>query len=206
MVAFLAGLMIFPLVFSAGIMPSEGPPLVFIILPKIFHDMHPVVGRVVGGSFFLMLCFAALTSTISMLEVPTAYLVDQKKLPRKSVVWLLAALIFILGLPSMISQGVKGFEFLNKLTFYQGKDFLTFISDTADMGLTIGGCLMCVFISYRWKINNMNEELSIGNENYMKSFAQKYISFAIRYICPLLLGVMSLLIIYDKFFGLNNLF
>jgi len=153
-----------------------------------------------------MLCFAALTSTISMLEVPTAYLVDQKKLPRKSVVWLLAGLIFILGLPSMISQGVKGFEFLNKLTFYQGKDFLTFISDTADMGLTIGGCLMCVFISYRWKINNMNEELSIGNENYMKSFAQKYISFAIRYICPLLLGVMSLLIIYDKFFGLKNLF
>jgi len=206
MVAFLAGLMIFPLVFSAGIMPSEGPPLVFIILPKIFQDMHPVVGRIVGGSFFLMLCFAALTSTISMLEVPTAYLVDQKKLPRKSVVWLLAGLIFILGLPSMISQGVKGFEFLNKLTFYQGKDFLTFISDTADMGLTIGGCLMCVFISYRWKINNMNEELSIGNENYMKSFAQKYISFAIRYICPLLLGVMSLLIIYDKFFGLNNLF
>ena len=102
-----------------------------------------------------------------------------------------------------MSQGVKGFEFLNKLTFYQGKDFLTFISDTADMGLTIGGCLMCVFISYRWKINNMNEELSIGNENYMKSFAQRYISFAIRYICPLLLGVMSIVIIYDKFFGLN---
>ncbi len=64
-------------------MPTEGPPLVFIILPKIFHDMHPVVGRIVGGSFFLMLCFAALTSTISMLEVPTAYLVDQKKLPGK---------------------------------------------------------------------------------------------------------------------------
>ena len=85
MVAFLAGLMIFPLVFSAGMMPSEGPPLVFIILPKIFHDMHPVVGRIVGGSFFLMLCFAALTSTISMLEVPTAYLVDQKKLPGKGL-------------------------------------------------------------------------------------------------------------------------
>jgi NSS family neurotransmitter:Na+ symporter len=206
MVAFLAGLMIFPLVFSAGMMPTEGPPLVFIILPKIFHDMHPIVGRIVGGSFFLMLCFAALTSTISMLEVPTAYLVDQKKLPRKTVVWSLAAGIFILGMPSMLSQGIKGFEFLNKLSFYQGKDFLTFISDTADMGLTIGGCLMCVFISYRWKIHNMNEELAFGNENYKKSFVQKYISFAIQYICPLLLGVMSLLIIYDKFFGLDKIF
>jgi neurotransmitter:Na+ symporter, NSS family len=206
MVAFLAGLMIFPLVFSAGMMPSEGPPLVFIILPKIFHDMHPVIGRIVGGSFFLMLCFAALTSTISMLEVPTAYLVDQKKLPRKTVVWSLAAGIFLIGMPSMMSQGIKGFELLNKLSFYQGKDFLTFISDTADMGLTIGGCLMCVFISYRWKINSMNEELSLGNEKYMQSFIQKYISFAIRYICPVLLGVMSVLIIYDKFFGLNKLF
>jgi neurotransmitter:Na+ symporter, NSS family len=206
MVAFFAGLMIFPLVFSAGMMPSEGPPLVFIILPKIFHDMHPIVGRIVGGSFFLMLCFAALTSTISMLEVPTAYLVDQKKFPRKTVVWSLAAGIFILGLPSMLSQGVKGFEFLNKLSFYKGKDFLTFISDTADMGLTIGGCLMCIFITYRWKINNMNEELSMGNDTYMKSFVQKYISFAIQYICPLFLGVMSILIIYDKFFGLDKIF
>jgi NSS family neurotransmitter:Na+ symporter len=206
MVAFLAGLMVFPLVFSAGMMPTEGPPLVFIILPKIFHDMHPVVGRVVGGSFFLMLCFAALTSTISMLEVPTAYLVDQKKLPRKTVVWSLAAGIFILGMPSMLSQGIPGFEFLNKLGFYQGKDFLSFISDTADMGLTIGGCLMCIFITYRWKINKMNEELSIGSDRYMRSFTQKYISFAIQYICPILLGVMSLFIVYDKFFGLERIF
>jgi len=206
MVAFLAGLMIFPLVFSDGMMPTEGPPLVFIILPKIFHDMHPIVGRIVGGSFFLMLCFAALTSTISMLEVPTAYLVDQKKLPRKTVVWSLAAGIFILGMPSMLSQGTPGFEFLNKLAFYKGKDFLTFISDTADMGLTIGGCLMCIFITYRWKINNMNEELSLGNEGYMQSFLKKYISFTIQYICPLLLGVLSILIVYDKFFGLNKYF
>ena len=85
--------------------------------------MHPIVGRIVGGSFFLMLCFAALTSTISMLEVPTAYLVDQKKLPRKTVVWSLAAGIFILGMPSMLSQGIKGFEFLNKLSFLPGKGF-----------------------------------------------------------------------------------
>jgi NSS family neurotransmitter:Na+ symporter len=80
MVAFFAGLMIFPLVFSAGMQPTEGPPLVFVILPKIFQDMHPVAGRIIGASFFLMLCFAALTSTISMLEVPTAFFVDQKKI------------------------------------------------------------------------------------------------------------------------------
>jgi NSS family neurotransmitter:Na+ symporter len=203
-VAFFAGLMIFPLVFSAGQSPTEGPPLVFMVLPQIFHDMGPVIGRVVGGSFFLLLCFAALTSTVSLLEVPAAYLVDQKKFPRKAVVWGLALLIFVLGLPSMISQGM--IPALNKLPFYQDRDFLTFVSDMCDISLTIGGCLMCVFITYKWKIENMNAELSIGNDTYMGSLLQKYINFTIQYICPILLGVLSVLVIIDKFFGIDKVF
>ncbi|NBW38982.1 MAG: sodium-dependent transporter, partial [Cytophagia bacterium] len=101
-VAFLAGLMVFPLVFSQNMSPTEGPALVFMVLPEVFSDMGPILGRVVGGGFFLLLCFAALTSTISLLEVPTTYLVDQKKIKRTTVVWGLAVLIFILGLPSMM--------------------------------------------------------------------------------------------------------
>lgn len=201
MVAFFAGLMIFPLVFSAGMQPTEGPPLVFVILPKIFRDMHPLVGRIVGGSFFLMLCFAALTSTISMLEVPTAFLVDQKKYSRKKVVWVLAALIFVMGLPSMLSQGAPGYAVLNKLGFYEGRDFMTFVSDLADIFLTVGGCLMCIFISRRWKAHNMHEELAMGNGRYPFSFVKQYIHFAICYLCPLVLGVLSILIIVDKFAG-----
>ena len=59
--------------------------------------MGPVLGKAIGGGFFLLLCFAALTSTISLLEVPTAYFVDQKKANRKVVVWGLALLIFVPG-------------------------------------------------------------------------------------------------------------
>ena len=77
-VAFLAGLLIFPLVFSQGQAPSEGPGLVFVALPGIFQQMGPFMGKFVGSSFFLLLCFAALTSTISLLEVPVAYFVDEK--------------------------------------------------------------------------------------------------------------------------------
>lgn len=200
-VAFLAGLMVFPLVFSQGIDPTtRGPELVFVALPKVFTDMGPIVGRLVGGSFFLLLCFAALTSTVSLLEVPVAYFVDQKKYNRKGVVWGLAALVFVFGIPSMISQGM--IPALNKLSFYGGKDFLTFISDMSDLFLTIGGCLMCLFIRYRWKLFNMHEELEQGDPGFRSGVVRKYLDVSISWICPILLGVLSLIIILENFFGI----
>lgn len=209
-VAFFSGLMVFPLVFflqyklQVTEVATAGPPLIFMVLPQIFHEMGPVLGRVIGGSFFLLVCFAALTSTISLLEVPVAFLVDQKKMKRSNVVWIMAMLIFLLGLPIMMSQGM--IPALNKLPFYKGQDLLVFIADMCDISLTLGGCLMCLFISYKWKINNMDEELSIGNTGYKHSFIRKYLNFTIRYICPVLLGVLSILIIIDKFYGLDKVF
>ena len=203
-VGFLAGMMIFPLVFSQNMSPAEGPPLVFMLLPQVFNEMGPILGRVVGGSFFLLLCFAALTSTVSLLEVPVAYFVDQKKLPRKLMVWATAILIFVLGIPSMLSQGL--IPALNKLSFYQGRDFLTFVADMCDICLTVGGCLMCIFITYRWRMYNMNEELEVGNPGYTGSILQKYISFMIMYVCPTLLGLLSIGVIIDKFWGFEKVF
>jgi neurotransmitter:Na+ symporter, NSS family len=203
-VAFLAGLMVFPMVAAVNAFDVQGPSLVFVVLTKVFHNMGPIVGRVVGGSFFLLLCFAALTSTISLLEVPVAYLVDQKKLPRKPVVWGTAALIFVIGLFSLVSQGKV--EFLSHLPFYKGRDFLTFVSDMCDISLTVGGCMLCIFIRTRWKIANMNEELEIGNPGYMNSYLRKYVDFAISWMCPILLGILSILIIFDKFVGIEKIF
>lgn len=210
-VAFFAGLMVFPLVhflaFKLNINASEigtsGPPLIFIVLPQIFHEMGPVLGRIIGGSFFLLVCFAALTSTISLLEVPVAYLVDQKKYNRKRVVWFMALFIFICGLPSMVSQGM--IESLNKLTFYRGQDFLTFIADMSDICLTVGGCLMCVFIGRRWGIENMDTELAHGNDKYLTSGVRKYLHITIKWVAPVLLGFLSIVIILEKFFGISNL-
>jgi neurotransmitter:Na+ symporter, NSS family len=199
-IAFLAGLMIFPLVFSANQSPAEGPALVFMVMPEIFKGMGPVLGKIVGGSFFLLLCFAALPSCISLLELPVAYFVDEKKYPRKKVVWILALIIFVLGLPSMLSFGaVRG---LDKLSFYRDRDFLTFIADMTDITLTIGGCLMAIFITYTWGMKRFNEELTEGNPGFMGSFSRRYVNFTIAYVCPALLGVLSVLIIIDKFVGL----
>ncbi|MBN8650354.1 MAG: sodium-dependent transporter [Cytophagales bacterium] len=210
-VAFFSGLMVFPLVhflafklnINAAEIGTSGPPLIFIVLPQIFHEMGPVLGRVIGGSFFLLVCFAALTSTISLLEVPVAYLVDQKKWNRKRVVWLMALIIFICGLPSMVSQGM--IPVLNKLTFYKGQDFLTFVADMSDICLTVGGCLMCIFIGRRWGIHNMDAELTQGNDNYMKSGVRTFLHVTIKWIAPILLGFLSLVIILEKFFGIENL-
>jgi len=210
-VAFFAGLMVFPLVhflayklnIDAQQIGTSGPPLIFVVLPQIFSEMGPILGRVIGGSFFLLVCFAALTSTISLLEVPVAYLVDQKKLNRKFVVWILALFIFVIGLPSMMSQGM--IASLNKLTFYRGQDFLTFISDMSDISLTVGGGLMCIFISRQWGIDNLDAELAQGNERYMKSRTRTFLHITIRWIAPVLLGFLSLLIIVEKFFGVDNL-
>jgi NSS family neurotransmitter:Na+ symporter len=203
-VAFLAGLMVFPLVFSMGATPTQGPPLIFIVLTQAFQLMGNIVGRVVGGAFFLLICFAALTSTLSLLEVPVAYFVDQKKWPRKAVVWGMAGLIFLLGLPSMFSQGMV--PFLNKLPIHNSPDFLSFVADLCDIILVTGGCVMCFFIRFKWKIANMNDELIIGNPGYAGSFVQGFINFSIMWFCPIVLSILSVLVIADKYFGLEWLF
>ncbi|MEM9932592.1 MAG: sodium-dependent transporter, partial [Bacteroidota bacterium] len=84
-VAFLAGLMIFPLVFSQNMEPTAGPGLVFVVLPAVFKSMG-ALGTVIGGTFFLLLSVAALTSTISLLEVPVAYVTDEHKVNRITTV------------------------------------------------------------------------------------------------------------------------
>lgn len=200
-VAFLAGLMVFPMVAAVQAYDVSGPSLIFVVLTKVFSSMDPLVGRIVGGSFFLLICFAALTSTISLLEVPAAYFVDQKRYPRRPVVWGMALLVFLLGIPSMLSQGmIPG---LNKLSFYQDRDFLTFVSDMCDISLTLGGCFMSIFIARKWKTSSMDEELQMGYSGYLKSGIRTYLNFVITWVSPLLLGVMSVLIIIEKFFALD---
>lgn len=203
-VAFLAGLMIFPLVFSTGQSPSEGPGLVFVALPGVFESMGPVLGKLIGGAFFLLLCFAALTSTISLLEVPVAYLVDEKKWSRKKAVFVMAITVFGVGVPSMLGFGAV--DTFTSFTFYEGgvKSVMDVVQDLFYVvGLPLGGFLMSLFIATRWKIHNLSEEISHGNPGYIGSTIEKFISTMIKYICPLVLGAMFVLTVLQKFFGVS---
>jgi len=203
-VAFLAGLLIFPLVFSQGQEPTAGPGLVFVALPAIFQQMDPFVGKFVGGGFFLLLCFAALTSTISLLEVPVAYLVDEKKWPRKYVVFALATIVFLIGLPSMLSQGAV--PFFTEFMFYEGssKTFLDVVADVfSEVGLPLGGFLLTLFIGYKWKTRRLTKEILHGCPGYDRSFLQKFINLTITTIAPFFLGLIFLVTVLQKFAGIQ---
>ena len=193
LIAFLAGLVVFPALFSVGMQPEQGPGLVFNVLPRIF-DLMPG-GEYVGVFFFVLLAIAALTSTVSLLEVPVAFLVDEKKWSRKKAVWIIGGIVFIVGLPSALSQGTL--PALSSISFLGGKDLLSVMDFTfGELSLTIGGLLLCIFVGWVWGTARAREELSIGADRLSLSFLSLW-SFLIRYVCP----VIILLVLIQTILG-----
>ena len=209
LVAFLAGLMIFPMVsFIRGGDFSNiagGPSLLFGTLPQVFAELGPVMGAVVGGFFFLLIAFAALTSTLSLLEIPVSYAVDELKIERKNAVPFMALFVFLIGVPSMLAQGDSAF--LSACVRYLGggevKDFMSFVVDITDTSMILGGCLIAVFAAYVWRKDGMRKELQDGNPGFAGSILDYYINFSLRYLCPIILGVIFIVGTLKKYFGVD---
>jgi len=131
-------------------------------------------GYIFGILFFILLLIAALTSTISMLEVPTSYLVDEKNWKRKNAAVFIGAIAFVLGIPSALSNG--GVRFLTKANFMVIMDLVF-----GNIMLAVGGVLICLFLAYSWKVRNSLKEIRIGS----KSFKLKALwTFNIKYLAP----------------------
>ncbi|MFK7953023.1 MAG: sodium-dependent transporter [Ekhidna sp.] len=208
-IAFIAGLMMFPLVaYNLGGDMSDvqgGAGLIFVTLPGVFETLGPTLGVVVGGFFFLLLSFAALTSTVSLLEVPVSYVVDEHKVSRNKAVIIMSIIIFVIGLPSLVGNGYSDF-FTNYFTLPGGSsDFMTLVGYITDVLLMFGGFLIVTFAAYVWKKENLSEEISQGYEGYDKSFVKKFLNFCISYLCPVLLGLLFLMVVFNNFFGINLL-
>lgn len=209
-VAFLAGLLMLPLVFSQfssaeiaeGANISGGPGLVFVTLPGIFEQMGNI-GVFIGGAFFLLLSVAALTSTVSLLEVPVAYFTDEKKWNRTGVVIGLSATIFLIGIPSMLSMGAV--EWLGNIPYgLESKDFLTIVETTfLDIGLPLGGLLLSLFVVHKWKKSSLSDEIAEGNENYKGSLLETFINLMLTYVVPVLLGLILVSNFVEKFLGIS---
>ncbi|MTI39201.1 sodium-dependent transporter [Fulvivirga lutimaris] len=208
-VAFLAGIMIFPIVAyqSSGVIEgvNGGPGLIFQTLPSVFESLGPWMGVLIGSCFFLLLTFAALTSAVSLLEVPVTYLVDQHKVRRNLAVILMTIFIFLLGIPSLIGNGYSSFftNFIQYGSEGTPTDFLTFLIHTNDVIMLSGGFLISIFGAYKWGKSNLNNEIAVGNPAYKGSKAEKLIKLMISYFCPIVLGLILILTILDRYFGIT---
>ncbi len=177
--ATMAGLAILPAVFAFNLDPSAGPGLMFITLKEVFTAMP--LGSVFGLMFFVLVFFAALTSSISLLEVVCAYLIDSKGLPRKKTTLVASLAIFVLGIPVAMSFGV--FAHIKPILGMDILDSLDFISEYTLMPL--GATMMCLLIGWKWKPDVIVAEVK---EQGMPFKYEAYYRFMIKWVTPILVA------------------
>ncbi len=175
LVAIMAGLAIFPIVFAAGLEPGAGPGLVFQTIPIVFAGLP--FGSVISALFFILLSFAALSSSISMLEVSVAYLIDSRGWTRLRATFSLAAAAFVIGIPCALSfNRWAGVTPLFGKTFFDFYDMLV-----SSYMLPLGGLLVAVYAGWFWKSDEEKSEL-IGQSDRAWLFPVWH--FVLRYIAP----------------------
>lgn len=179
MVAILAGLIIFPAAFSVGIQPDAGPSLIFITLPNVFQQAFggiPALAMIFSLMFYLLLALAALTSTISLHEVVTAFLNERFNLPRnRAAVWV-TLFCLVSGVLSSLSLGVWDTKFWG-LSFFDLLDFVT-----AKLMLPLSGLLVCLFVGWYLKRSLSYDELT--NYGLQKAPYLTVYMFILRYVAP----------------------
>ena len=181
MIAILSGLMIFPAAASVGISPDSGPSLIFITLPNVFQQAFaamPVVGYVVGVMFFALLVFAALTSTISMHEIGTAFFTEEWNLPRRRSAWVVTVVASLICVVCSLSVGAMD-EL--KLLGVSVMDFCDQL--TANFMLPTGALLACLFVGWYIPRQVAHDEFTNWGTHVQRIFP--VFLFAVRYVCPL---------------------
>ena len=186
-IAILAGLMIFPAAFSVGVSPDSGPSLVFITLPNVFQQAFasmPIVGYVISILFYALLAVAALTSTISMHEIGTAYFHEELKRPRVQAAWIVTVGACVIGMLSSMSCGACNLRLLGMSLM----DFFDCI--TAQYMMPIGALLTSLYIGWGARTAVVNREFTNCGTVYRRLFPG-YL-FMVRFICPILIAIVFL--------------
>ena len=183
-IAFFAGLMIIPSVFafSGGDESAlgKGPGLMFVTLPKVFDTMP--AGGVIGAVFFVLVLFAALTSSISLMETIVSIFMDKFKWNRKLTCIIVFVLCIVLGLPSCLGFGVLSDIKLIGLSFL---DFFDFISNSVIMPVV--ALITCILVGYVIKPKAIIEEIELGGKFKRKTL----FTVMIKYIAPVfIVGIL----------------
>ena len=184
-VAILAGLIIFPAAFSVGIQPDAGPSLIFITLPNVFQQAFggiPFLAMVFSLMFYVLLALAALTSTISLHEVVTAFLHEKFELTRSRAALMVTGFCVVTGVLSSLSLGVWDAKFFS-LGFFDLLDFVT-----AKLMLPLSGFLVCLFVGWYLKRTVSYNELT--NYGLQKASYLPVYMFIIRYLAPVAIALI----------------
>jgi len=182
-IAIFAGIAIFPAVFAFGIEPTEGPGLIFVTLPNVFHQMPG--GFIFAILFFVLLTVAALTSSISILEVVVAYFMEEFKMKRNSSTILATVLISILGILCSLSMGVLSPITLFGLNFFDLMDWIS-----ANLLLPLGGLFIAIFIGWFFGKKKVQEEVSNGGK--LSGVLLSMFMFLVKFIAPIAIAIVLL--------------
>ena len=186
-VAILGGFMVFPAVFAFNMAPDAGPALTFQTLPAVFEKMP--AGGIVATIFFLLLSIAALTSSISMLEVPVSYILDEKKASRSTASWIVAGFAFLVGIPSALSAG--GSKFFTEMQLFGKTGFMDIVDFGFGTVLVVVISLLCsVYVGWVWKPQAAVKEIAEGAPSFAGegrfSLASIW-SFFVKFVCPIVI-------------------
>lgn len=192
MVAILAGFIIFPTVFSAGMQPDAGPGLVFVTLPHVFNKAFsgmPLLGDFFSIFFYVLLLLAALTSSISMHEITTAFVRERFNLQRARAAQIVTGICVVLGTCCSLSFGPWAEVTFFGMGFFDFFDFLT-----AKFFMPLGGILICLFVGWVMKRDVVRQELTSGTSVSPLLFS--ILLFLIRFVAPVFI---TLVFLYELF-------
>ena len=187
-IAILAGLMIFPAAASVGVRPDSGPSLIFITLPAVFTQAFaavPVVGYIISVLFYAILALAALTSTISMHEIGTAFFREELQLTRRQAALIVTLVCSLLAVACSLSTGA-----VPQLKIF-GTSLMNFCDSlTADILLPLGSLLTCLFLG--WVVPRRVVKNEFTNWNSVCRRLYPYWLVAVRYVCPVAIAAIFL--------------
>ena len=187
-IAILAGLMIFPAAASVGVRPDSGPSLIFITLPAVFTQAFaavPVVGYIISVLFYAILALAALTSTISMHEIGTAFFREELRLSRRQAAFIVTLVCSLLAVACSLSTGA-----VPQLQVF-GTSLMEFCDGlTANLLLPLGSLLTCLFLG--WVVPRRIVKDEFTNWNTVCRCLYPYWLVAVRYVCPVAIAAIFL--------------
>ena len=185
LIAILAGLAIFPIIFAFNLEPNSGPGLVFVSMLSAFNQMQ--FGQIIGPLFFILLSVAALSSSISLLEPGVAYMSEENILSRKGSAQIISFFVWILGIGSALSFNIwSDFSLIGDRNFLDSMDFIA-----NQILLPLGGMLIAIFVGWFMKKSFIEDELGPIN-----TYLYVLWRFFVKFIAPACVGY----IFYRQFF------